>query len=35
MLDCAKFILWDANSNSLVTVESLSQHQDTRIEVSV
>jgi acyl-lipid omega-6 desaturase (Delta-12 desaturase) len=35
MLNCAKFILWDANSNSLVTVESLSSPQAARIEVSV
>jgi acyl-lipid omega-6 desaturase (Delta-12 desaturase) len=33
MLNCARFILWDANSNSLVTVESL--HQNTQIEVSI
>ncbi len=33
LLECAKFILWDSASNSLVTVESLPQ--DAQIKVSV
>jgi acyl-lipid omega-6 desaturase (Delta-12 desaturase) len=35
MLDCARFILWDADSNSLVSVESLSLNQDIQLKVSV
>ncbi|WP_310484145.1 fatty acid desaturase [Chamaesiphon sp. VAR_48_metabat_403] len=34
MLDCAKFILWDADSNSLVSIESFLQSESATTELT-
>ncbi|WP_295620585.1 fatty acid desaturase [Chamaesiphon sp. GL140_3_metabinner_50] len=34
MLDCAKFILWDADSNSLVSIESFLQSESATAELT-
>jgi acyl-lipid omega-6 desaturase (Delta-12 desaturase) len=35
MLDCAKFVLWDADSNSLVSIESFLQGASSKPELAV
>jgi acyl-lipid omega-6 desaturase (Delta-12 desaturase) len=35
MLDCAKFMLWDADSNSLVSIESFSQGVSIASELEI